>query len=142
MDGTSRRYSTAAGTHNFEDIKTTDLNTGGICVDSPCNIQLELDFEHEFEKIEIGGWNGNSSWAVYWGANAKIYTSRDKTNWTEVGTVPSDFGNKISIVSVKKTTARYIKFQHTSWLGLGHLKIILDHEPHRDQINKIIAYLQ
>jgi len=123
MDGTSAKYSTA-GNHNFKDLKTADLNTG-VCVQSPYTIQLELNFEHEFEKIEIGGYNGNTSiWGVTNGANAKIHTSRDKTNWTEVGTVPSDFGNKISTVSVKKTTAKYIKFQHTSYLGLGHLKII------------------
>jgi len=123
MAGTSNKYSTA-GTHNFKDLKTTDLNTG-ICVESPYTIILELNFDHEFDKIDVGGYNGNTGvWGVTNGANAKIWTSKDKTNWTDVGTIPSDFGNKIQTVSLKKTTAKYIKFQHTSYLGLGHLKIL------------------
>jgi hypothetical protein len=123
MEGTSAKYSTA-GTHNFKDLKTTDLNTG-VCVQSPYTIIIEFNFEHEFDKIDVGGYNGNTSvWGVTNGANSKIYTSKDKVTWTEIGTIPHDFGNKISNLSVKKTIAKYIKFQHTSYVGLGHLKII------------------
>jgi len=123
MEGTSAKYSTA-GTHNFKDLKSTDLNTG-ICVQSPYTMIFELNFEHEFDKIDVGGYNGNTSvWGVTNGANSKIYTSKDKTTWVEVGTLPTDFGNKIQTVSLKKTTAKYIKFQHTSYTGLGHLKIV------------------
>ena len=123
MAGTSNKYSTA-GTHLFQDLKTTDLNTG-ICVESPYTILLELNYEQEFDKIDVGGWNGNNGvWGVTNGANSKIYTSKDKTTWVEVGTIPSDFGNTIQRVNIKKTSAKYIKFQHTSYLGLGHLKII------------------
>jgi hypothetical protein len=123
MEGTSAKYSTA-GTHNFKDLKSTDLNTG-ICVQSPYTMIFELNFEHEFDKIDVGGYNGNTSvWGVTNGANSKIYTSKDKTTWVEVGTLPTDFGNKVQTVSLKKTTAKYIKFQHTSYTGLGHLKII------------------
>ncbi len=122
MDGTSPKYSTA-GTHNYKDLKSTDLKTG-ICVQSPYTIIIELNFEHEFDKIEVGGYNGNTSvWGVTNGANAKIWTSKDKSNWTEVGTLPTDFGNKVSTVNVKKTSAKFIKFHHTSYVGLGHLKI-------------------
>jgi len=123
MDGTSPKYS-SAGTHSYKDLKSTDLKTG-ICVQSPYTIIIELNFEHEFDKIEVGGWSGNSSvWGVTNGANAKISTSKDKKSWTEIGVLPHDFGNKISNVSVKKTSAKFIKFQHSSYLGLGHLKII------------------
>lgn len=123
MEGTSPKYSTA-GTHLHKDLKTTDLNTG-ICVQSPYTIIIEFNFEHEFNEIQVGGYNGNTSvWGVTNGANAKIYTSKDKNNWTEIGNLPTDFGNKVQNVSVKKTSAKFIKFQHTSYVGLGHLKIL------------------
>jgi hypothetical protein len=122
MEGTSAKYSTA-GTHNFKDLKTTDLNTG-VCVQSPYTIIIEFNFEHEFDRVDVGGYNGNTSvWGVTNGASAKIWTSKDKTNWTDVGQLPTDFGNKVSTINVKKTSARFIKFQHTSYVGLGHLKI-------------------
>lgn len=119
----SGRYSTA-GTHNLQDLKDKSLMKG-ICVQSPYHIIIELNFEHEFDKIEVGGWNGNNSlWYVGNGSNAQILTSTDKTNWTEVGKLPSNLDGTIRTVILKKSIAKYIKFQHNSYLGLGYLNII------------------
>ncbi len=119
----SAKYSNC-GTHKVEDLSTKDLNTG-ICVGSTYYITVELNFEHEFEKIEIAGWTGNSSsWAPSNGANATILTSTDKINFKEVGKIPSNYGASIITVSLKKSTAKYIKFQHNAYLGLGYLNII------------------
>jgi hypothetical protein len=118
----SGRYSTA-GTHLLADLKNKNL-MGGICVQSPYFITIELNFEHEFDTIEVGGWNGNSSlWYVGNGASAKILTSKDKTNFAEVGVLPSNLSATIQVVKLKKTSAKYIKFQHNSYLGIGYLKI-------------------
>ena len=118
----SGRYSTA-GTHLLADLKNKNL-MGGICVQSPYFITIELNFEHEFDTIEVGGWNGNSSlWYVGNGASANILTSKDKTNFVEVGTLPSNLSATIQVVKLKKTSAKYIKFQHNSYVGLGYLKI-------------------
>lgn len=118
----SGRYS-SAGTHKLEDLKNPNL-MGGICVQSPYYIIIELNFEHEFDKIEVGGWNGNSSlWYIGNGANANILTSTDKTTWTDVGKLPSNLNATIQTVNLKKTSAKYIKFQHNSYLGIGYLKI-------------------
>ena len=123
MTGTSPKYSTA-GTYILADLKTRDLNTG-VCVQSPYTIIIEFNMEHEFEKIEVGGYNGNTSvWGATNGASAKILTSKDKVTWTDVGILPSNFGGNIIFVNLKKSTAKYIKFQHTSYVGLGFLKII------------------
>ena len=118
----SPKYSTA-GTHKLEDLTNRNL-TGGICVQSPYEITIELNYDHEFEKIEIGGYNGNSSaWYAGNGSGAKILTSVDKNKFVEVGTIPSNFGATIQAVTLKKSTARYIRFKHTSYLGVGYLKI-------------------
>lgn len=117
------RYS-SNGTHKLEDLSTKDLKTG-ICVQSPYFITIELNFEHEFEKIEIGGCTCNtSSWAPSNGVNASIMTSLDGVTFNEVGKIPSNFGGTIITVPVKKSTAKYIKFQHNSYVGLGYLNIL------------------
>lgn len=117
----SGRYSTA-GTHNVMDLSDKSLNKG-ICVQAPYYITIELNFEHEFEKIDVAGWNGNSGmWSVANGSNAQILTSRNKSTWTEVGNLPTLSGTITSVI-LKRTTAKYIKFQHNSYLGIGYLKI-------------------
>lgn len=118
----SERYSTA-GTHKVEDLKDTSLMKG-ICVQSPFFITITLNFEHEFDSIDIGGWNGDSSiWYVGNGSGAQILTSIDNIKWNDVGKIPSDYGAKIQTIPVKRSIAKYIKFQDNSYLGLGYLKI-------------------
>mmetsp|Transcript_34337 Transcript_34337/g.35629 ORF Transcript_34337/g.35629 Transcript_34337/m.35629 type:complete len:284 (+) Transcript_34337:104-955(+) len=116
------RYSTA-GTHEVKGLSDRSM-TKGICVQSPYHIIIEMNFEHEFEKIEVGGWNGNPSlWYPGNGANAQILTSKDKKTWTDVGKLPSNLGASIQNVSLKKSTAKYIKLQHNSYVGIGYLKV-------------------
>lgn len=118
----SGRYSTA-GTHNVKDLTDKSLMKG-ICVQSPYYIIIELNFEHEFDKIDVGGWNGNSSlWYIGNGSNAQIFTSKNKTTWDEVGKLPSNLGATITQVPLKRSSGKYIKFQHNSYLGIGYLKI-------------------
>lgn len=119
----SGRYSTA-GTHNLSDLKDKSLMKG-ICVQSPYFITIELNFEHEFEELEIGGFNGNSSlWYPGNGSGSRILTSKDKSTWVDVGAIPSTYSSTITNVKVKRTCAKYIKFQHNSYLGIGYLNII------------------
>jgi len=119
----SGRYSTA-GTHELKGLKDKTMMKG-ICVQSPYYITIELNFEHDFDTIEIGGWNGNSSlWYAGNGSNAQIMTSKDKNTWTQVGTIPSDYGATIKTVKLKRSCAKYIKFQHNSYLGLGYLNVL------------------
>ena len=118
----SGRYSTA-GTHFVQDLNDKSL-TKGICVQSPYFITIEFNFEHEIDKIEVGGYNGNSSlWNVGNGASAQILTSTNKNDWTNVGTLPSNLNATIQAVVLSKSRAKYIKFQHNSYLGLGYLKV-------------------
>lgn len=112
-----------AGTGRVEDIKDKTCMKG-ICAQSPGWITIELNGEWEFDTIEIGGWKGNSSlWYADNGAGASILTSIDKSNWKTVGTIPYGYGNTISTVKLTKSSARYIKFNYTSYLGIGYLFI-------------------
>lgn len=119
----SGRYSTA-GTHNSVNDLTDMSLMKGICVQSPYYIVIELNFEHEFEEIDIGGWNGNTSlWYPGNGSGATILTSTDNSNFKEVGKIPSNYSSTITRVKLTRSTAKYIKFQHNSYLGLGYLKV-------------------
>jgi hypothetical protein len=112
-----------AGT-NIVDNLNDRICMSGICTDSNGWIIVELNNEWDFEEIEIGGWKGNSNlWYCGNGSGAVISTSRDKLTWKEVGSIPSSFGNSVTTAKVKKSTARYIKFSHNSYLGIGYLKV-------------------
>ena len=115
-----------AGTNNIEDLNNFEDRSlrKGICAISPGWIIIQLNREVEFEEIEVGGWNGDTTlWGVANGACASILTSTDKINWNNVGILPSGFGSAITTVRCTKTKAKYVKFNHNSYLGLGYFKI-------------------
>lgn len=113
-----------AGTNKLEDVTDKNLNTG-ICSSSPGWILFELNHEFEISQIEIGGYRGKTNiWGPENGANGTIKVSKDKSNWQVVGTIPSGFGNSIVTVNLNKQVGKYIRFEHTSFVGIGYLKII------------------
>lgn len=112
-----------AGTNQVTDLRDK-TQMKGVCTSSPGWIVVEMKRECEFEEMEVGGWKGNSTiWYCENGSGATILTSTDKQKWTQVGNIPSGYGNKIAKVKVKKSSAKYIKFQYTSYLGVGYLDI-------------------
>lgn len=114
------------GSNKLEDINDRNLTTG-ICANSPGWIVFELNHEFDFSNIEVGGYTGNTTyWGPTNGSGASILTSRDNVNFTHVGTIPSTFSNNITQITVNKSTAKYIKLNHNSYLGVGYFKIIKD----------------
>jgi hypothetical protein len=114
---------TTAGTNKVEDI-TDKTCMKGICANSPGWIVIELNSIWDFEEIEIGGWKGNSNiWYTDNGAGASIQTSVDNKIWRTVGSIPSGYGNNIVKVKLTKSTAKYIKFNHNSYIGIGYLYV-------------------
>jgi len=112
-----------AGQGSAKDLKDKSCMKG-ICANSPGWINIELNNEWEFDTIEISGWRGNSSlWYSDNGAGAKILTSSDKKNWKNVGTIPYGYGNEIKTVTLTRSFGKYIRFEHTSYVGVGYLKI-------------------
>ncbi len=96
----------------------------GVCTGANGWVIIEMKRECEFEEMEVAGWKGNS--AIWYGENGSgstISTSLDKDKWTKIGNIPSGYGSKITKVKVKKSSAKFIKFEHTSYLGLGYLDI-------------------
>ena len=112
-----------AGTNKVEDLKDKSCMKG-ICASSPGVITIVLNAEFEFETMEMGGWKGDSSlWGADNGAGATISTSVDGENWKVVGTVPSGFGYDIKTVKLSRSSGKFIKFDKTSFLGIGYLNI-------------------
>jgi len=114
-----------AGTNKIEDLLDESCSKG-ICSDTPGWIIIEFNDIFNFDEIEVGGWNGNSSiWASSNGAGASIEVSCDKKSWEKVGSLPSNFIGSKSLVKLEKIcSAKFIKFNHNSFLGIGYLKII------------------
>ena len=110
------------GTNKLSDLYDINLNTG-ICTGYTGVIEIELDRQYEFEKIELGGFCGDVNFGYNSGAGAQILTSKDKQVWNSVGRIPYDI-EKIVNLSIKRTFAKYIKFDSTGYIGLGYLKII------------------
>jgi len=116
-----------AGSNKVEDLN--DFNDRslqrGICATSPGWINIELQDKITIHEIEVGGWNGNSSiWGVSNGGGATISTSNDKSSWQSVGTLPSGFGATVQQITLTKPEAKYVRFQHNSYLGLGYFRIL------------------
>jgi hypothetical protein len=114
---------TVVGTNKIEDISDPS-RMKGICAISPGWIIIELNYEHEITEIEIGGYQGNNSyWSPENGAGAQIQTSVDKKNWITVGTVPYGYGTSNKTVQLTPSTGKFIRFFHTSYMGVGYLSI-------------------
>jgi hypothetical protein len=112
-----------AGTGRLEDLTDKSLKKG-ICATSPGWITFTLNDEFVIKEIDVGGYCGNSSlWNSQNGEGATIQTSVDKANWKTVGSIPSGFGSEIKTCFVSKSSAKYVKFTSTSYLGIGYLSI-------------------
>ncbi len=55
--------------------------------------------------------------------STQIQTSKDRTNWLSVGTIPNNYASTIVTVKLTKSTGRFIRFHHNSYVGLGYLNI-------------------
>jgi hypothetical protein len=125
-NGTYSSAGTIAGTNKIEDLNNHEDRSlkKGICATYPGWIIFELNRQVEWDQCELGGWAGNTSlWGASNGSSSIIYTSLDKTNWTQVGTIPSNFGSTIIDVSVIKSSCKYIKIQGSSYVGIGYFRI-------------------
>lgn len=113
-----------AGNNILEDLKNEDLTVGGICACSPGSITIKLNSDWEFKDIDIGGFSGNNKlWYPENGSGAAISTSEDGKEFKKVGKIPSGYGKEIKKIKLTKSIGRYIRFSHSSYLGVGYLKI-------------------
>lgn len=126
FSGEYRSSGILAGTNNIEDMNNFDDKscTKGICTNTAGWIIFELNRSVEFEQIEIGGYRGNSIYSSSNGSGATIKTSMDKNDWTTIGTIPSSYATIVVSHPVTISKAKYVKFEHTSYLGIGYFKII------------------
>lgn len=113
-----------AGTNKLSDLTDKSLSKG-ICCNSPGFIEFELNSTWEFETLEIGGYKGNTSiWYPGNGAGAQILVSENGREWKKAGNISPKFSKEIVQIKLDSlVTAKYIKFLHSSYLGIGYLNI-------------------
>jgi hypothetical protein len=116
--------STLVGSTDYKVLSSNDLTTG-ICTISPGMMILELNRPILINRMKIGGYIGNGNWinSNGYGAGGIISTSFDKIKWENVGTIPNGFGTQIIKTNLIETTAKYIKFETSDWLGIGYVKV-------------------
>jgi hypothetical protein len=127
FSGEYRSSNLLAGTNNIDDLNNFEDRScmKGICTNYTGWITLELSRDVEFDQIEIGGYRGNTNiYASSNGSGASIKTSLDKSTWATVGTIPSSYGNSVVLHNVTLSKARYVKFEHNSYLGIGYFRIL------------------
>ena len=111
------------GTNQINDITDSSM-LKGICAISPGWITITLNRECEIDGIDIEGFRGNTTyWSCENGAYSSIKTSTDKSNWVSVGIIPSGYGTSIKSVKFSRTKVKYLKFDYTSYVGIGYLKL-------------------
>jgi len=107
---------------NVKDLQ--NYSDGGILTNSPGWIIIEFTKEYEFEKIQISGYYSESKKDFQrYGYGASIETSIDMKNWKNVGSIGNDYGYNPIKIRISKSTAKFIKFTSSSYMGIGHLKI-------------------
>jgi len=111
------------GTTNPKDLKDKTL-LKGMCANSPATITVHFNREVETEEVNIGGYNGNSlAWYVGNGRGANIQTSLDNKTWNTVGVVPQEFGHILTPVKLSRSRAKYLRFSHHDYFGIGYLEV-------------------
>ena len=127
FSGEYRSGDQVAGTNNIEDLNNLEDTScmKGICTGYPGWLTIELSRDVEFEQLEIGGYRGNTNlYASSNGSGASIKTSTDKENWTTVGTIHTSYATSVYLHPLTLSKARYIKFEHNSYIGIGYLKVL------------------
>lgn len=112
------------GDNRHDSILDENMMTG-ICAKSPGWIEFELNSLWEFDEIKLGGYKGNSnSWYSGNGAGAQVLVSENGKDYKKIGIVPSKFGvEPVSIKFDQTQSGKFIKFTHSSYLGLGYFYI-------------------
>jgi len=123
ISGEYKSGETLCGTQSIEDLLDRDTKKG-ICAKAPGMIMFELNDTWDFEEIEVAGWTGNTTlWTPGNGVSSAISTSIDNVTYKNVGALPSNFSGVITTVKLARTSAKFIKFESKSLLGLGFLNI-------------------
>ena len=113
-----------AGTNNFNDLKDESLMKG-ICAKTPGWIILEYNTIVTFKSIRVAGWHGDGSiWDPSNGSGAEILISLDSNKWVSVGNLPNLKEKLIQTIQFNSINAKFLKFLHNSYLGIGFLELL------------------
>lgn len=118
------------GSMDVEDLISEDTTKGVVAQYQGTNSHIILEFNREVEisSIKIAGYAGNATaFYVGNGQNCPVYTSVDGFDWKSVGNLPQSITAAIVDVNLTPSIAKYIKFQYTSYIGLGYFAFNEEH---------------
>ena len=117
------------GTNNFNDLRDKSMEKG-VCANKPGWIEFELSTIWDFSTINIGGYQGDKkAWYPGNGSGAQILVSENGRDYVKVSNIPSKYSKEIVEVKFDKIVkAKFIKFVHSSFLGIGYLEIVKPEE--------------
>lgn len=115
---TSPLYSAAASENNANALTDGNANTG-VAIDSPGWIIFKFQKQIQIMSVKVDGYRADAKmWPSSTGSGAKVYYSDDKSNWTDTGKILPNLST-CSTLDLGKITCKYVKFQHSSHLGLS-----------------------
>ena len=113
------------GDNDLISLTDKDLKTG-ICCNSPGWIEIELNALHEFQEIELAGYQGKKSdWYSGNGAGAQVLISENSTSYKKIGNIPIKFDREVVTIRLdSKVRAKYVKILNSTYLGLGYFNVV------------------
>lgn len=118
-----------AQSHTNTDLDIRNINIDneqlnfGIYNSQTYEITFRLLYDVKAEYITIRGYRGKSINSNC-GSGCIIHGSLDGVNYVNIGTIPTSYNeNKLKIKLTSSIYLRYIKFKHTSQLGISFLDI-------------------
>lgn len=108
------------------DIRNINLDDGkyNFSIYNALNYEIIFRFLYDIKatSIDIRGYKGSITSNC--GASAIIHSSMNGIDYIKIGTIPTTYGDNIIRVSLDSiSTFRFLKFKHTSQIGIGYLNI-------------------
>eukprot|EP01125_Pyxidicula_operculata_P019596 TRINITY_DN7113_c0_g1_i1.p1 TRINITY_DN7113_c0_g1~~TRINITY_DN7113_c0_g1_i1.p1 ORF type:complete len:246 (-),score=42.89 TRINITY_DN7113_c0_g1_i1:17-754(-) len=121
IHSTSGKYIPISSEDTVESLMDNNPITG-VCCKTPGFLVVDFGSITSIKNVKYAGCAKNTSvWSITNGEGAKILYSNDLSSWTDSGVVIGKLTNSSGTVSNLNFVARYIKFQHSCYMGFGIL---------------------
>ena len=94
----------------------------GVCCNSPGWVEFELNTTWDIESFDISGYHGDkATWYPGNGCGAQVFVSENGKDYKKIENINSKFSKEIINIKVDQNPMKFIKFVHSSYLGIGYL---------------------
>jgi len=111
------------GENNVYNLHDKEMKKG-VCCNSPGWVEFELNTAWDIESFDIAGYHGDKKmWYPGNGCGAQVLVSENGKDYKKIDNIPSKFSKEIVNVKVKveNNPIKFVKFVHSSYLGIGYL---------------------